>query len=203
MDSVVLRQHCHLRVVLLEDHGGGGHREGFPIDGGRERDLGIGAGPERPVLVVDLEHGGRGARIDLESAGNVEELGRPLSFGYLRHREIRGHAWFEKGTEPFRHVHEEAQPIDHSDSKEVSFRVRGAECALLTDQVADVDVTLNHDAVKRSDDLFELDERPDVFDLLLRGLQQGRMGLHLFFFHCDGLFRDRVGFAHSLDTVWR
>ena len=60
----------------------------LPIDRRREFHLGIGAWPERSVLVVDREDGDRGARAHVESAGDGQEFGGEMTIGQLRHRHV-------------------------------------------------------------------------------------------------------------------
>ncbi len=64
----------------------------LPIDRRRELDLGIGAGPEGSVLVVDREDGDRGARAHVESTGDSQEFGGEMTIGQLRYRHVGGHA---------------------------------------------------------------------------------------------------------------
>src|SRR5439155_26961210 len=65
--SVVLRHHGHLRTVLLEHQSGRRDRECFLIDRRREVDLGVRAGPERWVLVVDRKDGYHGTAYDIDT----------------------------------------------------------------------------------------------------------------------------------------
>ena len=128
--SVVLRHHGHLRAVLLEHQRGGRNREYLPIDRRRELDLGIGAGPEGSVLVVDREDGDRGARAHIESTGDGQEFGGEMTIGQLRHRHVGRQARLEEGPERLRHGDKEAQHTDVGHSKEIADRIGSAERCL-------------------------------------------------------------------------
>ena len=150
-----------------------------PIDRRREIDFCIGIGPERSVLVVKREDSHRGTRTHVESTGDGQEVGGEMTIGQLRHRHVGRQARLEEGSERLRHADKEAQRIYDGHRKEVAYCVGGAQVAFLTDQVTDVDVTLDHPAVKGRDDRFERNERFDVPDLLLRFLEERRMGFQL------------------------
>ncbi len=201
IDPVVFRHHGHLRAVLLEYQRGGRHRECLTVDRCREVDLGVGAGPEGPVLVVDGEDGGRGARADIEPAGDRQKLEVEMPIRQLRYCHIGGQTRLEEGSELLRHVDKEAQLIDDGHRKEVGFCIGGAEIAFFADQVTDVDVALDHHSVEGRDDFFEPNERLDILDLLLGSPDHRRLGFHVLFLHRDRLFRDRMTRAHRDPTL--
>ena len=99
----------------------------LPIDRRRELDLGVGAGPEGSVLVVDREDGDRGARAHVESAGDGQEFGGEMTIGQLRHRHVGRQAWLEEGPERLRHGDKEAQHTDVGHGKEIADRTATAD----------------------------------------------------------------------------
>ena len=142
-------------------------------------DLGVGAGPEGPVLVVDREDGDRGARAHIESTGDGQEFAGEMTIGQLRHRHVGRQARLEKGPERLRHGDKEAQHTDVGHRKEVADRTGTADRAFLIDVVTDVDVAHGHHAVIGRDDGFEPNQRLEVLDVLLRCLDLRRFGFRV------------------------
>ena len=113
------------------------------------------------------------------------------------HCHVGRQAWLEKGPERLRHADEEAHLTDVGHGKEV------LDCASVTfratvfiDVVPDVDVAHSHHTVIGRDDRFELDQRLEVLDVLLRCVDSRRLGFRLLNLHRDRLFRDRLVLAH-------
>src|SRR6185295_1725045 len=157
-----------------------------------------GAGPQRPVFILNLEDGDGRTRADVEPSSDGQKLADEMTIGELWHRHVGRQAWLEKGPERLRHADEEAQLRDLGHGKEVPdcARVTLSRARLFIDIVPNVDVAGDHDAVKGCDDRLEPDQRFKVLDVLLRGVDSRRLGFRLLDLYRDRLFRNRLVLAH-------
>src|ERR1043165_3531659 len=198
MHVVVLTHQGYLRAVLLEDQRSGWYSEDLPIDRSCETDCGVGAGTQRPVLVVNLVDRDGRTRADVEPTSDGQKLSGEMTIGELWHRHVGRQAWLEKGPERLRHADEEAQLSDLGHGKEVpdSARITLSRARFFIDVVPNVDVANGHHAIKGCDDRLEPDQCLEVLDILLRGADSRRLGFRLLDLYRDRLFRDRLVLAH-------
>src|SRR4029077_10852590 len=198
MHAVVLTHQGYLRAVLLEDHRSGWNSENVPVDRSRETDCRVGAGPKRLILVVNLEDRDGRTRAYVEPTSDGQKFAGEMTIGELWHRHVGRQAWLEKGPESLRHADEEAQPTDLGHGEEVPDCARAtfSRASFFIDVVPNVDVAPGHHTVKGCDDRLEPDQRLEVLDVLLRGVDSRRLGFRVLNLYRDRLFRDRLVQAH-------
>src|SRR4026208_102857 len=198
MYAVVLTPQDYLRALLLEDQRSSWNGENVPFDRSRETDCGVGAGPKRPVLIVNLEDRDSRPCADVESASDGQKLTGEMTIGQLRHRHVGRQAWLEKWPERLRHADEEAQSTDIGHGKEIpdGASANFSRARFFIDVVPDVDIARGHHTVKRRGDHLESDQSLEVLDILLRSVDSRQLGFRLLDLYRDRLFRDRMILAH-------
>ena len=197
MKPIILSHDGYLRTLLLKNQRARRNRQHpfFHVSG--QMNVGVGAGPEYSVLVINGKNRDRGACAHIKPLRHSQKLESKMASGELRYGHIDRQAGIEEGPEGRRHVHKESQPIDHGHGKEVVFCIGGTEIALFAHQITDIDVPLDHHAVEGGPDIFKPNEGLNVLDLLLCCPDFRRLGLRLGELYRDGLLGERVAFSHG------
>ncbi|CAM2152784.1 hypothetical protein PT2222_290074 [Paraburkholderia tropica] len=183
--------HRDLHALRAEDQRARGHEQRVRVAVHREMDLGVLAGEQQALLVVDGELHEHRAGSGRDRLVGVHELGVELHAGALGHRERRVHAGLDRRRVALRHAHVDAQRARVRDREEF-----GTAAAARVDQRAHVGLARGDHAVERRRQTLERFERFQTAHVRLIRFHGRLLGDQVRGLFIGFLLRDRILLEH-------